>query len=116
MHNEPRLADRVLSYLILIQVLGVFFGWALLALGVGIWEKLGRNIKPPAEFLRDWGFIALLIPMAWLGTAIYLSRHSHGRFDGQLIFWSGIAVAIVTFVVMSGIGLSSGATLITVAD
>ncbi|MFP6898593.1 MAG: hypothetical protein VCA38_18490 [Roseibacillus sp.] len=116
-HNQPRLEDRILTYLILIQVLGVFFGWALLALGVGLWNRVGHyGAKSSAVFMRDWGMFFFLIPVGWLALAILIQRHGHLRFDGPLIFWSGIAVAMGTVIILACIGLSSGASLIQVVE
>jgi uncharacterized protein with PQ loop repeat len=54
--------------------------------------------------------------VGWLALAILIQRHGHLRFDGPLIFWSGIAVAMGTVIILACIGLSSGASLIQVVE
>ena len=80
-----------------------------------------RIITTPLQFpiavnYRDWGMFFFLIPVGWLALAILIQRHGHLRFDGPLIFWSGIAVAMGTVIILACIGLSSGASLIQVVE
>ena len=108
---------RVLTYLVLIQVLGVAVGWALLAFGVAIWNRVGfYGANPTAVFLRDWGFLFFLLPGLWLIFATAAKDNDFGRFEGPLIILSGIAVAIGTVIILAAIGLTSGASLIQVVD
>lgn len=108
--NERFNEHRDISYLCLMQALAVAFGWVFVVIGVKVWTAAGFGAKAYAVFLRDWGGVLFLIPVAWLCLALALRRSDLFRSERQLVFWSGLGVAFGTFFYLLGVAATAKAT------
>ena len=103
----PMLGEyRVQTYLVFLQTLVVLCGGAWLWLCARFNDL---NLNPKAEnylvvALKEWGFLAILVPLAWAGLTIYFERNGPSWFTARWTLVTGLLLALGLTVVFFSAG------------
>jgi hypothetical protein len=91
----------------LVQV-GVIVAGVLAAGACQRWYT-GANLDPPAavDVLADYGFVALVLPVAWVVIALRVRQRSEDPFIRMFAFGSGIGLALLLALVFGQIVVRS---------
>lgn len=66
-------------------------------------------------FVRNWGFLLILIPLAWVIITIWLERHRAEWFSKRWTIASGIGVGVALGWYLLGTMARAGSSLINVS-
>ena len=63
-------------------------------------------------FVRNWGFLLILIPLAWVCSTIWLERNRSDEFSKRWTIVTGIVVAVALGIFLFACISSAGSSLI----
>lgn len=95
---SPRLTYKNIAILGLVQIGVIVFG----VLGAGatfkMWSTFGTKQSSATEFAVEYGFLVLIVPLAWITTAMVVQHRNEEDDPEALTFMSGAVVLLLLIV------------------